>query len=46
MKDKKCPACDAIIKEGSIRRNRILEEITDAWEDARSAPSSDLGFSG
>jgi len=35
MKEKKCPACDAIVTEGSIRRNRALEEITDAWEAAR-----------
>ena len=32
---KKCPACDAQISEASIRRNRALEDMTDAWEAAR-----------
>ena len=36
---KKCPACDAQISEASIRRNRALEDITDAWEAARYAVS-------
>ncbi|KAL1410179.1 E3 ubiquitin-protein ligase rad18 [Vanrija albida] len=32
---KKCPTCGEPAKEGSIRRNRALEEMTDAWEGAR-----------
>jgi E3 ubiquitin-protein ligase RAD18 len=32
---KKCPACDAQISEASIRRNRALEDVTDAWDAAR-----------
>ncbi|WOO78901.1 Postreplication repair E3 ubiquitin-protein ligase rad18 [Vanrija pseudolonga] len=32
---KKCPTCHEPAKEGSIRRNRALEEMTDAWEGAR-----------
>ena len=35
MKEKKCPSCDTTVLEGSIRRNRALEEITDAWDGAR-----------
>nr|XP_019012394.1 DNA repair protein rad18 [Kwoniella pini CBS 10737]OCF51175.1 DNA repair protein rad18 [Kwoniella pini CBS 10737] len=32
---KKCPSCNEPASEGSIRRNRALEEITDAWEESR-----------
>ncbi|WVQ73885.1 DNA repair protein rad18 [Cryptococcus sp. DSM 104548] len=32
---KKCPSCNEPASEGSIRRNRALEEIADAWEDCR-----------
>ncbi|WVQ83529.1 DNA repair protein rad18 [Cryptococcus sp. DSM 104549] len=32
---KKCPSCNEPITEGSIRRNRALEEIADAWEQSR-----------
>ena len=32
---KKCPSCGEIASEGQIRRNRALEEITDAWDAAR-----------
>ncbi|ORY25247.1 hypothetical protein BCR39DRAFT_544613 [Naematelia encephala] len=32
---KKCPVCHESVSEGSIRRNRALEEITDAWDEAR-----------
>ena len=35
MKDKRCPVCDASITEGSIRRNRVLEEFVDSWQEAR-----------
>ena len=35
MKAKKCPTCDLVVSEGSIRRNRALEEIVDAWEESR-----------
>lgn len=34
-KSKKCPSCNEPAKEGAIRRNRALEEMTDAWEAAR-----------
>ncbi|CAK9786714.1 hypothetical protein CC85DRAFT_129889 [Cutaneotrichosporon oleaginosum] len=32
---KKCPSCGEAASEGAIRRNRALEEMTDAWEAAR-----------
>lgn len=32
---KKCPSCGEEVKEGAIRRNRALEEIVDAWDEAR-----------
>ncbi|EIW69170.1 hypothetical protein TREMEDRAFT_69003 [Tremella mesenterica DSM 1558] len=32
---KKCPSCNESASEGSIRRNRALEEIVDSWEEAR-----------
>ncbi|WWD16791.1 DNA repair protein rad18 [Kwoniella shandongensis] len=32
---KKCPSCNENCSEGSIRRNRALEEITDAWDESR-----------
>ncbi|KAK6906910.1 DNA repair protein rad18 [Kwoniella mangroviensis CBS 8886] len=32
---KKCPSCNEPASEGQIRRNRALEEITDAWEESR-----------
>ncbi|RXK38845.1 DNA repair protein rad18 [Tremella mesenterica] len=32
---KKCPSCNEPASEGSIRRNRALEEIVDSWEEAR-----------
>ncbi|ODN80808.1 DNA repair protein rad18 [Cryptococcus amylolentus CBS 6039] len=32
---KKCPSCNEPASEGSIRRNRALEETADAWEDCR-----------
>ncbi|KAL7422752.1 E3 ubiquitin-protein ligase rad18 [Cryptotrichosporon argae] len=35
MKDKKCPSCGESISEGSIRRNRALEEMAEAWDGAR-----------
>jgi E3 ubiquitin-protein ligase RAD18 len=35
MKEKKCPACNEPASEGSIRRNRALEEITEAWDESR-----------
>ena len=34
---KKCPSCGETASEGGIRRNRALEEMVDAWEEARSA---------
>ncbi|RSH84519.1 E3 ubiquitin-protein ligase rad18 [Apiotrichum porosum] len=34
---KKCPSCHEPAKEASIRRNRALEEMTDAWEAARAS---------
>ncbi|ORX36409.1 hypothetical protein BD324DRAFT_591711 [Kockovaella imperatae] len=37
MTDKKCPLCHATITEGSIRRNRAMEEVTEAWETARDS---------
>lgn len=30
-----CPTCSEPQTEGSIRRNRVLEEMCDAWEEAR-----------
>lgn len=30
-----CPTCSDPQTEGSIRRNRALEEMCDAWEEAR-----------
>lgn len=35
MKEKKCPTCNEPASEGSIRRNRALEEITEAWDESR-----------
>ncbi|WVR04084.1 DNA repair protein rad18 [Kwoniella sp. DSM 27419] len=32
---KKCPSCNETVSEGSIRRNRALEEMIDAWEESR-----------
>ncbi|WVO17921.1 DNA repair protein rad18 [Cryptococcus depauperatus] len=32
---KKCPSCNESVSEGSIRRNRALEEIADTWEQCR-----------
>ncbi|KIR52239.1 DNA repair protein rad18 [Cryptococcus gattii Ru294] len=32
---KKCPSCNEPASEGSIRRNRALEEIAEAWEQSR-----------
>ncbi|WVQ94330.1 DNA repair protein rad18 [Kwoniella sp. CBS 9459] len=32
---KKCPSCNETVTEGSIRRNRALEEMVDAWEESR-----------
>lgn len=32
---KRCPSCNEPAKEGEIRRNRALEEISDAWVTAR-----------
>ncbi|WVF66718.1 DNA repair protein rad18 [Kwoniella sp. CBS 6097] len=32
---KKCPSCNESVTEGSIRRNRALEEMVDSWEESR-----------
>jgi hypothetical protein len=40
--NKACPSCNEPATEGGVRRNRALEEITEAWDSARSATATRL----
>ena len=43
--NKACPSCNEPATEGGVRRNRALEEITEAWDSARSADLTRIGDS-
>ncbi len=34
-KERRCPVCGEGTKESEIRRNRSLEEVSEAWLEAR-----------